>query len=57
MDNNNVPINRHGVERSEVQNDRVNNKCEIKINDFASGFPDWDLTPPAVVVKRVRRRI
>lgn len=57
MDNNNVPINRNAMKKSEVQNDSVNNKSETKTNDFAAAFPEWDLTPPAVVVKRVRRGI
>ncbi|GAA0742238.1 hypothetical protein [Clostridium oceanicum] len=57
MNNNNLPINRHAMKENKVQNDERNNNSEKSINDFASVFPEWDLTPPAVVVKRVRRKI
>lgn len=57
MDNNNLPINRHAMKNSEVQKNTDNNKNERIINDFAASFPEWDLIPPAVVVKRVRRGI
>lgn len=54
MDNNNLPINRHAVKNSEVGNKKDNN--EKAADEFAAAFPEWDLVPPAVVVKRVRRR-
>ncbi|MFL0165284.1 hypothetical protein [Candidatus Clostridium helianthi] len=57
MENNNLPINRHIAKNAQVHDDKDNNKKEVTINDFAAAFPEWDLTPPAVVVKRVRRGI
>lgn len=52
---NNLPINRNVMKNAEVSKDSDNNKKESTTNDFAAAFPEWDLKPPAVVVKRVRR--
>ncbi|GAA0725304.1 hypothetical protein GCM10008905_20440 [Clostridium malenominatum] len=54
---NNLPINRNVMKNTEVNKDSDNNKMESTTDDFAAAFPEWDLTPPAVVVKRVRRGI
>lgn len=56
MDNNNLIVNRKIVNDSEDHNDKNKNKEET-IGRFASVFPDWDLTPPAILVRRVRRKI
>mgnify|MGYP000903917923 CR=1 FL=1 len=56
MDNN-LPINRHTIKKQEAHNYESNNKNEKTTDVFAAAFPSWDLMPPAVPVKRVRRGI
>lgn len=56
MDNNNLIVNRNAAKKTEAQTSADSKGEEIK-DEFASAFPSWDLTPPAVVVKRVRRKI
>ncbi|MPM68134.1 hypothetical protein SDC9_115065 [bioreactor metagenome] len=55
--NDDMIVNRKLIKDIERSNDLDNNKVESKTNDFAAAFPKWDLMPPAVVVKRVRRKI
>lgn len=56
MDNNNLIVNRNAVKKTEAEISTDSKGKEIK-DEFASAFPSWDLTPPTVAVKRVRRKI
>lgn len=45
------------VESKDVNQDASKNyKVEDK-NEFAAGLPAWDLLPPQVVIRRVKRSI
>ena len=57
MDNNDLVINRHTIKKQEDCKCEDNNKNAKIIDDFAAAFPVWDLIPPAILVKRVRRGI
>ncbi len=35
----------------------VNSGCEASSDEFASGLPGWDLVPPQMIVRRVKRSI
>lgn len=37
--------------------DSANNSVEEEMSEFASGLPGWDLLPPQVIVRRVKRNI
>ncbi|GFP77428.1 hypothetical protein bsdtw1_03556 [Clostridium fungisolvens] len=57
MSEKNLLINRNLAKEQPVNDTKANiNKTE-SVDEFAASFPEWDLLPPAIVVKRVRRNI
>lgn len=56
MSDNNFVVNRNIIKNKPVEEEK--SSVQVKpIDEFASAFPEWDLVPPAVVVKRIRRNI
>jgi len=49
--NNNEIVNER---KTSIENHSNNNNIE---DQFASALPEWNLVPPAIVIKRVKRSI
>lgn len=52
----NVGKNNNDIIKKPVQSQQVNYKSE-SLDEFASNLPDWNLLPPQMIIKRVRRNI
>jgi hypothetical protein len=43
--------------QNEIVEPKSFEKNNNPMDEFASGLPSWDLTPPLMVIKRVKRNI
>jgi hypothetical protein len=57
MNDNDLPINRNLIKKYPAQEEKDDTINAKPIDEFASAFPKWDLLPPAILVKKVRRNI
>lgn len=57
MDENNLIVNRKHSNITTNQSESTEITSGKIEDEFASAFPQWDLLPPAILIKRVRRGI
>ncbi|GEM_PF-2725314 len=57
MNDNGLPINRNLIKKYPAQEEKNDGINARPIDELASAFPEWDLLPPAILVKRIRRNI
>lgn len=57
MDEKKIIITNENNPQNSVINNNVNVDKAAEVSEYAGELPNWDLLPPAVVIRRVKRSI